>query len=599
MAALFRRPTTSAIVIAIVAAVGHSVVADEPPLVERPQFRRPTALTWLADGNRLLTVNRRSGTLSIVDVARRCVVAEQVVGERPTALVNLGTRDRFALLDEQTHELIVLQIDARHEVDILGRTGTSSDPVGVAIADDGCLAAVACRWSRTVDVVALRPADDASPVETWNAAFPRVVGSIPLDFAPRTVVRLPDDRIAVLDAFGGRLAVVDLDRRVVVAVHTLDAHNLHGAAVDTENGELLIAGQHSNSHVPTTAENLQQGLLIQNRLFRIRLTHLVQPTPLPASAVAVASLDRPGIGGGDPAGLALIGSTTLVCLAGVGKLAVVDVAADRLRTYDVGRRPLEIAVADDGRRAAVVNQLSDSVSIVDVEHGSVVEIALGPQPEPYPRDRGEALFYDARVSAGGYFSCHSCHTNGHTNGRLADTLGDETYGTPKRIVTLRGTSLTDPWAWNGGLRELRDQVRQSFETTMHATSLRAEQSDDVVAYLHTLPFPPPLRSSTRDDADRQLLDRGRTLFAQWRCGECHVGPLTYTSPGAYEVGLRDEKGLTKFNPPSLRGVGHGTAFFHDNRCATLEDVLTTERHQLPDDATEADVAALVRFLQSL
>ena len=35
-------------------------------------------------------------------------------------------------------------------------------------------------------------------------------------------------------------------------------------------------------------------------------------------------------------------------------------------------------------------------------------------------------------------SCHSCHTDGHTSGRLADTLGDDTFGTPKRVLSLLG-----------------------------------------------------------------------------------------------------------------------------------------------------------------
>jgi cytochrome c peroxidase len=117
--------------------------------------------------------------------------------------------------------------------------------------------------------------------------------------------------------------------------------------------------------------------------------------------------------------------------------------------------------------------------------------------------------------------------------------------------------------------------------------------------LHTLPLPPPLEPKPRDEVDRQRLERGLALFAAWNCGECHVGPLTYTSQGSYDVGLRDERGLAKFNPPSLRGVGHGAAFFHDNRAQTLDEGFRVYGHRVPDNATDADFDALVRFLRSL
>src|SRR5262249_22813645 len=116
---------------------------------------------------------------------------------------------------------------------------------------------------------------------------------------------------------------------------------------------------------------------------------------------------------------------------------------------------------------------------------------------------------------------------------------------------------------------------------------------------HTLPFAPPPAPKPRDEADRKLLERGRDLFQAWKCGDCHIGPLTYTSQGTYDVGLRDETGLAKFNPPSLRGVGQGAAFFHDNRAATLEDVLHVYRHQIPTDAADTDLDAVIRFLRSL
>lgn len=244
----------------------------------------------------------------------------------------------------------------------------------------------------------------------------------------------------------------------------------------------------------------------------------------------------------------------------------------------------------------VANSLDDTLTFLEQTPWT---LSLGPRPELWPRDRGERLFFDGRRSLGGFMSCHSCHTDGHTAGGLADTLGDGTYGTPKRIPTLLGTSITDPWGWNGALRELRDQVEQSMHTTMHDPHYRPGDADDLTAYLHTLKFPPPLIPKPRDEADERLVAHGRAIFAREGCAECHIGPLTFTSPAVYDVGLRDERGLAKFNPPSLRGVGHGVAFFHDARAKSLEELFRKERHRLDAELQPEELRALVRYLQGI
>jgi hypothetical protein len=228
-----------------------------------------------------------------------------------------------------------------------------------------------------------------------------------------------------------------------------------------------------------------------------------------------------------------------------------------------------------------------------------VSIPLGPVPEETPADRGEVLFYDRSLSGDRQLSCHSCHALGHTTYQLADTLGDDTTGTPKRIPTLLGTRLTDPWAWSGKIRDLNEQVRKSLETTMHSISFTQQQIGDLTTFLHTLDPPPPLQPATNDPADQAQLARGQSLFQTLDCGKCHVSPLTYTSPDAYDVGLSDEQGLTKFNPPSLRGVSQGYSFFHDGRAKSLEEVFTLHGHMLDRTLTDNELADLLRFLRSL
>jgi cytochrome c peroxidase len=202
------------------------------------------------------------------------------------------------------------------------------------------------------------------------------------------------------------------------------------------------------------------------------------------------------------------------------------------------------------------------------------------------------LFFDARLGKEGWMSCHSCHTDGHTNGRRSDTLGDGSYGAPKRVPSLLGVGDTGPWAWDGSATELKEQVRMSIRTTMNGPAPTDEQLADLEAYLRTL-VPPPA-----GQAEGESAARGRQVFEAHKCARCHAAP-TYTTPKTYEVGLSDEVGNTRFNPPSLRGASHGTAFFHDGRAGTLEEVFTRHAHQVPKDLPRKELDDLLAFLRTL
>jgi cytochrome c peroxidase len=247
----------------------------------------------------------------------------------------------------------------------------------------------------------------------------------------------------------------------------------------------------------------------------------------------------------------------------------------------------------------VANTFADSISIVDLDPVRVrAEIPLGPPVRDLrPHERGEMRFFDARLSFESWFSCHSCHTDGHTSGRLNDNLTDGSFGTPKRILSLLGVHDTVPWAWSGQMPDLAKQVKTSITSTMQGSEPTAEQVSDIVAYLQTL-APPPGILTARNRIDPEASKRGKHVFAVQKCATCHTPP-TYTSPKTYDVGLRDEAGGNHFNPPSLRGVSQGGPYFHDGRAATLEEVFSRHRHQLSGDVSADDIRDLLQFLRGL
>jgi YVTN family beta-propeller protein len=408
-----------------------------------------------------------------------------------------------------------------------------------------------------------------------------------------------DAKLVVADAFGGRLAVVDIGHGEVDSVRSLPAHNIRGLALSHDSKELWIAHQALNGRAATTFDDVHWGSLMTNNLRVLPLSDLLKPQADLLRASHLHYLGDVGNAAGDPAGVAIgRNGAVVVTLAGVGEVALGRAGDYQWQRLTVGQGPTAVALSPDGRWAYVANQFADSVSVIDLCNQKVTaDLSLGVWPEPSSSDRGEMLFHDARLSHDGWMSCHSCHTDGHTNGQLADTLGDDSFGAPKRVLSLLGVRDTAPYAWNGGMKDLESQVRKTILTTLHGHKPTDQQVTDLAAYLRTLP-PPPSWTRSAGRADETRIQRGRDVFRSQSCDRCHTPP-EYTSKGSYDVGLRDEVGNTRFNPPSLRGVSQGGPYFHDNRVATLEEVFTRHRHQLTGELSQEELAGLLAFVGSL
>jgi cytochrome c peroxidase len=560
-----------------------------------PRPRRPVAAAFVDDA-RTVAVANRCGSVSVVDVSEGRLLGEFQVGERLADLAVLPDRKHILLVDEGHNELLALVRDGERWA-VRARLPVAEYPATVAVTPDGRRATVAGLWSRRLQVVDLTPLSGSTARPSLA-----VVHTLRMPFAPRGQCMLPGgSRVAVADAFGGHLAVVDVGSGRILAVHQLNGHNLRGLALDAGGSRLLIAHQIINQKAPVTRENIERGTLMANVVRAVPIDRLLGPTAALEEAAQVTKLGEAGAGAADPAGLVPLGAGRLaVALSGVHQIALAGADGKVTRRIGVGRRPISVIGGVECQPLVSVNTFDDSLSVLDPSTGDVRRtIPLGPPAKLGPADRGEMLFFDGRLARDGWLSCHSCHTDGHTNGLLADTTGDNTFGTPKRTLTLRNTALTDPWAWNGEMKYLHDQVDKSLKETMHAPAVRAEDINDLVTYLHTLPPPPPAEPVTAEATDRASVERGQQFFHDRGCARCHIPPLTYSSHQTHDVGFADERGLRRFNPPSLRGVGQGYRFLHDNRAATLDEVFTRFHHKVGLQTSAEDLADLLRFLRSL
>ena len=584
------------IAMASVANSGEQVSAQQRSL---PEYRVPVDLVCQNDA--LFVANSRTGTVSKIDVASAAVMSEWKVAQSLSGIA--AWRNGLLLLDDHAHRLLwSIEEPGSSALQSLLSLELPQYPVDVAVSADETSVAVSSLWSRTVTL--FRGHRDGLQEQR----------RLHLSFAPRTLMYLPDGDLVVADSFAGRLAIVDTAAGSVLKEHDVYGHNIRGLGLNHKHGKLLIACQTLDPATFTTYERVFWGVLMQNGLHSIPLDQLLSssgdtaPEEAEYSGTSYASQQRyplgtPSIGSGDPGAMVVTeNDTTLILISGVNQLAFRTASHMPFERLKTGKRPEAICLDREQRRAFIANRFDDSITVVSLEDKApAVEttISLGEIRALTLAEQGEQTFYDASVSLDGWFSCHSCHTDGHTNGQRADTFGDEDRGAPKKVVSLRGVADSGPWAWTGSKKSLDEQIKTSLIISMQ-TQIPTDELpiERLSAYLKTLPPAPSLHHARKEMPSHEMLAEARTVFESVGCQTCHAGPAL-TSQDTYDVGIQDEQGETLFNPPSLRGVSQRSPYFHDGRAETLADVLKTSHHNSEMPLSETQIERLQLLLESL
>jgi len=595
-----------------VAVSAEMVWAEEGPPPAR--LRRPMALALSADESQLWVANRRSGTVSLCDIPSRKILREIPVAKQLADLTILPD-GRLLILDDAAHELRMLSpgiflnsgalLNSGAGLRVVARWTVPHSPRQVIVSRDGRRAFVTSLWSRQLSLIDLPPENGVQENASSKSELPaagELVARTDLPFAPGALILVRDESLLIVaDAFGGKLAIVDPRSGALVAVRDLPTHHLHGLAYLPDSDQLLVAQQIGSHLAETTANDVHWGILLSNVLRWLPLTSVLDPRTPILEGSHVHPLGEPGRAGGDPADIALgADGRVLITLSGVQEVMWGRERDFSFQRTSVGRRPTAIVTSRDGKRAYVANTFSDSISVLDVTTGQALhEVSLGPQPTLSLADQGELLFYDAKLSLDGWFSCHSCHTEGHTSGLRYDTLGDGGYGASKRTPSLLGTRDTGPWAWDGRFKTLEVQVGQSLSSTMQGSEPSTAQIEALTAFVRTLAPPPRARDLERATTEVQPSAAqlsGRKIFEREQCQRCHRGEA-FTSPGTFDVGLGPAG--ARYNPPSLRGLRYRGPYFHDLRATTLDEVFRTQRHPFGRELTPDDLTNLVDYLRSL
>ncbi|MDA1229251.1 MAG: hypothetical protein O2856_00625 [Planctomycetota bacterium] len=547
--------------------VATIIQAEEPRL-----FARPVAVMMSDDGDSVFIANRDLPTITVIncDTLESRIITGHWSGILDAAL--LPESKQLIAVSATPPSLLaintvpLLETGPSLENNELTTIALTAKPAKVAVSLDGKFACASMTWDHSVLIIPFN--DDHQP--EGEKATP-----VSLSFPPKELLALPDEKFLVADAFGGQLAVIDGATSTIIAAHELPCHHIGGMTRQTSKEQILITHQQLSKIAETSRDDLHWGNLMQSGVTSIPEAGLFNGAKLIDSNLHFHPLGDVGNGAADPAGIASWNQRDFaVAVAGTNQVAFWNHHAKAPMFVDVGLMPTRL-IHFGTSQLLCINTLDDTASLVDFSNGMRVKKCFGsPRTLQTPEERGETAFYFANLSHDGWMSCSSCHVDGHSPGLLADTMGDGRFGNPKRIPSLLNASITGPWGWNGNKPSLEIQIQQTLQTTMHrdersrtSGSNDDDTAKDITAYLHTLSTP----NLPKTGAAEVVL--GEISFLQRGCIKCHDPDQHYTSPGIYDVSVHDETGVKLFNPPSLTGLRHRRAYFHDARFRSLDDVL--------------------------
>ena len=276
-----------------------------------------------------------------------------------------------------------------------------------------------------------------------------------------------------------------------------------------------------------------------------------------------------------------------------------------LKRLETGANPTAVAVSREGDRAYVVNRLDDSLTVISLASMRVEgRIDLGGPKEESTLRKGEKLFHSAKFCFQGQFACVTCHPDNHIDGVSWNLETPELGKDRVANRTLRGIAETAPYKWNGHNPDLETQCGPRIAKFLfHSEGFNKEQLADLVAFIKSIPIPPNRHLA----ADGQLTlsqERGKNIFFQKNCDNCHPPATHYTALRSFDVGTAnkyDTSGM--FDVPQLDRIYEKPPYLHNGEALTLEEIWTVfnneDKHGVTSDMTKEQLNDLIEFLKTL
>lgn len=541
----------------------------------------PWSLAANGDGSRVWVSNKREGSVSVINTATRSVVARYALppGSQPHGIVYNVRNDRVWVALEALGQ--VLQLDAASGRE-LGRVDVGPRPRHLSL--------------------------DARGETLLVSRY--ITPALPGEDGARPQLRRDGDHL------GGEVLAVDTASRQLRRTYVLrhsdrNASENTGPGLPNYLGAAVISPDGGSAWVPSKQDNITAGALRGNGLLSFDQTVRAVSSRIDLGAHREDFASRIDHDNASVASHALFDHSGLylfTALEGNRQVAVSDpLNATEILRVDVGLAPQGLALSADGEELYVHNFMARSISVVDVSstvrsgalapslkatHGTVRDEALNTTVL-----RGKQLFYDARddrLALQDYMSCAACHNEADHDGRTWDftQMGEGLRNT----ISLRGKGLPAHGRhhWSANFDEIQDfeaQIRgldggtglmsdADFAARRDSLGLHkagaSEDLDALAAYLASERRVPANPLGAIDDSAAAL--RGRALFGQKNCDNCHVGAAMTDSVDAllHDVGtLKPGSGqrlgaaLTGLDTPGLLGLFETAPYLHDGSAATV------------------------------
>lgn len=605
------------------AAILALVSLASPAVFGQPVQLSPLAMVPSGDGALLYVAQATARQVAVYDLAAKRVakvISFEVAGDL-TGLALSPDGQTLAVTVAGPKGEILLQptVGGKPRVARFGHT-----PGAPVFSPDGGTLYVASRFTNEVGMIDVRSG--------------KVGRTMPTSREPFAAALLPDgSKLFVANhlpsgpANGAYVAasVSVFDPKTAQALATIVLPNgstgVRGACVSPDGKHVYVTHILARYQLPTT--QLERGWMNTNAISVIDTAANV--------LVNTVLLDDVDLGAANPWGVACTpdGASICVAIAGTHEIVVINAAAlhERLAKAAAGERVTEVtrsaedvpndlsflvgakqrfALAGNGPRGLAVvgsnayaaEYFTDSIGVVELARETIhqpLSMPLGPKVEPTQIRLGEQYFNDGNFCFQKWQSCASCHPDARVDGLNWDLLNDG-LGNPKQTKSMLLSHQTPPTMMTGIRANAEIAVRAGFKFIQFAVRPE-EDSVAVDEYLKSLqPEPSPFLVDGKLSAAAQ---RGRKLFQDAGCAECHPAPL-YTNLQSYNVGLG--QGVhkdTKFDTPTLIENWRTAPFLYDGRAATMLDVLKThnpnDTHGKTSRLSDKELADLAEFILSL
>lgn len=635
-------------VVALALAASACSAPNKPVASSRHVATHSASLALSSDGQHLFVANPEADSVSVVDVAHRKLEREILLAPSPPVVdpdtgaytpavmprdVALSPDgDTLYVTGERSSKLYAVDV-ASGQVD--GSVRVGSEPIGVVVSGDGRRAFVACSQDGTVvEVDTGKLAVTASvsvPGQPWALAWSgdrsrlyatQLLGPGVAEIAPSTMKLVAAHDIADVAPRG--------DRRLAHG----EARGLYDIAPRPGSSEMWVA------HTLLGTDTAQPDLDFESTAFPA--FSVLGTDGNAAQTLSTDAQDIPGIDGAIPD--VVSGPHAFAFTPDGSYLLMVDANSEDVMVIDArlrlevglvrplpGAMPDGIVLSPDGDKAYVDERISGDVAVLDLERsdgtldvtvdGSAIA-RLSKDPMPKRLRLGQHVFNSANstefpVTTDHWISCATCHMEGRSDA-VTWLFAQGPRDTPSNAGGMTGTGFlfrtADRTAVQDYFQTVNVEQGGNFDPIAQKGLLDALA--DYVNHAIPLPVPPT--------TDASLVQRGKKVFADAGCGNCHSGPR-FTDSGAgnpsldltgpltlHDVGTCVKSGkfpdvahddidgnprsACDFDTPSLNGIASTPPYLHDGSAATLDDAVSA----MPNAPKSAgDRKALVEYLRSL